>query len=140
MENTLKIVLKEYKDFPKKGINFVDIHPLMLNHYARQLVVDHLIERYKDLKLDGIVCMESRGYYLGIPLAFALKIPFIPLRKAGKLPGKVHSSSFNKEYGSDTLEIQDGILPPGSRVVISGFFLYILIFSFKYLIIFYTLR
>lgn len=125
MENNLKSVLKEYADFPKKGVNFVDIHPLMLNHEARQMVVDHLVERYKDAKLDGIVCMESRGYYLGIPLAFALKIPFIPLRKPGKLPGKVHSASFNKEYGSDVLEIQDGILPPGSRVVISGLYFFL---------------
>lgn len=71
-----------------------------------------------DYKLDAIVGLDSRGYYFGVPLADALGLPFIPARKVGKLPGATKSVSYGLEYGSATIEMQEGVLAPGARVLV----------------------
>lgn len=74
--------------------------PLMNDANLRQEVLDYLLERYRNCDITCVVGLESRGYYFGIPLAFALKVPFVPLRKEGKLPGDVESLRYNLEYGT----------------------------------------
>lgn len=70
------------------------------------------------MKLDAIVGLESRGYYFGIPLADALGLPFVPLRKAGKLPGQCQSVSYGLEYGKATIEVQEGVIQKGWKVLV----------------------
>lgn len=113
-----KKVLRYFQDFPKKGICFVDVNPIMGSPESTQEVLDFLIARYRDQKLDAVCALESRGYYFGIPLAYALHVPFVPIRKPGKLPGKVFSVEYGKEYGKDVLQMQEGVLARGARVVI----------------------
>eukprot|EP01123_Difflugia_compressa_P012395 TRINITY_DN527_c0_g1_i1.p1 TRINITY_DN527_c0_g1~~TRINITY_DN527_c0_g1_i1.p1 ORF type:complete len:185 (-),score=37.98 TRINITY_DN527_c0_g1_i1:187-741(-) len=108
-----------YKDFPKVGISFCDIHPIMRNHSARQFLVNILYERYKDQRIDIIVGLESRGYYLGVLLADRLSIPFVPVRKEGKLPGEKVKIEYGSEYkAKETMELQKESVPPGSRVIV----------------------
>jgi len=114
----IKALITQYDNFPKPGVSFRDIHPLMLNHEARELVVNHLVEKYKSKGVTAIAGMESRGYYIGIPLACAMKLPFVPLRKPKKLPGELHSVEYSLEYGTDKLEVQKSSLKKGDLVVI----------------------
>jgi adenine phosphoribosyltransferase len=114
----VKSLIPEYPDFPKKGVVFRDIHPIMQNYEARQYLENLLYERYKDLNVDIVVGLESRGYYFGIPLANRLGKPFVPLRKKGKLPGDLISFSYDTEYSTDTIEVQKSSIPAGSRVII----------------------
>lgn len=113
-------VLRYFDDFPKKGIRFVDVNPIMYNPAALSEIVDVLIKRYSsdEYKIGAVAGLEARGYYFGIPLAVALKVPFIPLRKPGKLPGEVSTVSYGKEYGKDSINVQKGCIEEGMRVVI----------------------
>lgn len=113
----VKALIPVYPDFPKKGVVFYDIHPVMQNDAAREFLVDRLAARYEG-KVDIVVGLESRGYYFGILLAQRLKIAFVPCRKAGKLPGSTIKLSYGKEYGTDIIEVQKDNIPEGSRVVI----------------------
>jgi adenine phosphoribosyltransferase len=107
----LSSFLRAVPDFPKEGVLFWDISPLLADPEAFQQVIQKFSERYKDQHLDAIVALESRGFLFGAPLALKLKLPFIPLRKPGKLPSATHSCSYELEYGNTTLEIhQDGLL------------------------------
>lgn len=113
-------VLRYFDDFPKKGIRFVDVNPIMYSPAALAEVMDILIKRYggAEYKIDAVAGLEARGYYFGIPLAVALKVPFIPLRKPGKLPGEISTVSYGKEYGKDSINVQKGCIAQGARVVI----------------------
>ena len=113
-----KSVLRYFQDFPKKGICFVDVNPIMSSPEALDELVTFMTQRYRDQKLDAVCALESRGYYFGIPLARELHIPFVPIRKPGKLPGKVVSVEYGKEYGKDILQMQESALARGARVVI----------------------
>jgi len=115
----MKEVVTTYPNFPKQGITFKDVHPIMSDHETRELILQYLVSRYKDKGLNSVVGLESRGYYFGIPLAFALKIPFIPFRKAGKLPGEVESIEYGLEYkDKEKMEVQKGQIKRGDKVVI----------------------
>jgi len=114
----VKSLIKCHTDFPKKGILFRDLHPVMADHEAREIVVKHLVDRYKDKKINVIVGLESRGYYFGILLASALHIPFVPFRKAGKLPGEVIGFEYGLEYGKDKMEVQKSTIKKGDRIII----------------------
>lgn len=105
-------------DFPKPGILFKDIMPLLENVDVRNALLEHLVLQVKDFNPDVIVGIESRGFFLGILLANALNIPFIPIRKKGKLPGEVLSQSYNLEYGTDQMEIQASTLKKYNRILI----------------------
>jgi len=111
-------LISSHPNWPKPGITFYDIHPLMRNCEARAFCVQTLYERYKDKNIQAVVCLESRGYYMGIPLADKLGVPFVPFRKPKKLPGEVFSYSYKLEYGEDTIEVQKASLPAGTRVVL----------------------
>ncbi|XP_051912693.1 adenine phosphoribosyltransferase-like [Hippocampus zosterae] len=102
--------VKAYPDFPKKGVMFFDMMPLLASHECLTACVAHLAESLAGVKASYVVGLESRGFLLGVPLAMKLGMGFIPLRKKGKLPGKVISVEYELEYGKDCIEMQEGVL------------------------------
>lgn len=102
--------IREINDFPKEGINFKDITPLLLNQDISNDIINCFIESLDDIHIDAVVGIESRGFLFGFLLANRLNIPFIPIRKSGKLPGNVLKCKYDLEYGSAEIEIhQDDI-------------------------------
>jgi len=114
----LKAHIRTIPDFPKPGILFYDITTLLLNAEAFQHALDRLHEVVKQTKPDHIVAIESRGFLFGAPLATLSKIGLVLVRKKGKLPGDVVSHTYDLEYGTDTIEISEGFIQPGSQVLI----------------------
>ena len=110
--------IRDIPNFPREGIVFKDITPLLHDVDVRQLILNSFVEHIKPLEVDVLVGIESRGFLFGMLLANALKIPFVPIRKKGKLPGDVISQSYNLEYGSDVLEIQRESIAKGQRVLL----------------------
>ncbi len=108
----------DVKDFPKKGIIFKDWTPLMNNAKAYQSLINNLYKKIKNLKIDVIVSAESRGFWLGCPLAIKKCVRFIPARKPGKLPRPTISSSYDLEYGKNTIEISKGDIKPNDKVLV----------------------
>lgn len=108
-------------DFPTPGIMFRDITPLLGNPEAFQQSVDLMVEGLRTLPggpPDAVVGIESRGFLWGVPVALALKLPFVPIRKPGKLPRKMHRAEYAKEYGVDALELHVDALKGGARVAV----------------------
>ena len=114
----LKDHIGHVPDFPKPGILFYDICPLLAHAGAWRETVRQLAERLVEHKPDLLVGIESRGFLVAAPLALALNCGFAMVRKRGKLPGKKISYSYDLEYGSDTVEIQAEAITPGQRVVV----------------------
>jgi adenine phosphoribosyltransferase len=114
----LRQYIREIPDFPKPGILFRDITPLLASPTAFQSAIDQLASRYADQKIDSVVAAESRGFIFAAPLALQLNAAFVPVRKPGKLPFKKHSYSYDLEYGSDTLEMHTDALEAGHRVLV----------------------
>lgn len=114
----IKKHIKDVPDFPKKGIIFKDITPLLLNPKALGKVVDAWVKELKKMNINKVVAMESRGFLFGVPVALKLKAGFVPVRKPGKLPRKTISQSFSLEYGKDKLEIHRDAIKKGDRVLI----------------------
>lgn len=114
----LDSVIRKVPDFPKPGILFYDITSIFLNPEAFRFVVDEMIRCYKDVQVDGIISIESRGFLLGACFAYNKGLPLVLARKKGKLPGKTISQSYLLEYGSATLEIHEADLIPGKRWLI----------------------
>ena len=106
------------EDFPKKGILFKDISPLLLNHKAMTKVIDIFATNASNMNADLIAGIESRGFLLATILALRYNKGIVMVRKAGKLPGKTAKLSYTIEYGKDTIEIQKDILEKGQRVII----------------------
>ena len=98
-------IIREVVDFPSKGISFKDITPLLMEKEISDKIVSEFIRRIKNVKIDAIVGIESRGFLYGFLLANKLGIPFIPIRKSGKLPCKTLKYKYNLEYGSSEVEI-----------------------------------
>ena len=101
----LKDAIRDVPDFPKPGIVFKDITPILLDSQLTRDIIDEMVNHVKSLSLDAIVGIESRGFWFGIMLANKLDIPFIPIRKKGKLPYKTVSYSYDLEYGSAEIEM-----------------------------------
>ena len=114
----LKAFIRDVPDFPQAGILFRDITPILKNSEAFNTVIDLIRQECSELNFDTIVGVESRGFIFGAPLACAMDKSFVPVRKEGKLPGDTISASYSLEYGSNTLEIHDGDIAPGSRVLV----------------------
>lgn len=114
----LKVHIRDIPDFPKPGILFRDITPLLSNPEALQYSIDIFAEQVAAHRPDYIVGIESRGFMFGMPLAYKLGLGFAPVRKPGKLPAAVHAASYDLEYGSDTLELHQDAFPQGSRVLV----------------------
>ena len=105
-------------DFPKPGILFRDITPLLADPMALNECLNQLQNRVEKLSPTCIVGIESRGFLFGVPLSLRLNVPFIPARKPGKLPRDTHTVSYSLEYGEDTLHIHKGDIPKGARVLL----------------------
>lgn len=118
IESKIKAVIRDIPDFPKPGIIFKDITPIMMNPELSEEIIQHLVSLFKDQKIDKIAGIESRGFLLGYPLAVRLGLPFIMIRKVGKLPYDKVSYSYDLEYGSATIEMHTDAVKPGERILI----------------------
>ena len=114
----LKRHIRDIPDFPKKGILFRDITPLLQHGAAFHTAIHALAERHHGAKPDAVVAIESRGLIVGSALAYELGVGVIPVRKKGKLPHKTYRASYALEYGTDTLEIHQDGLHKGARVLL----------------------
>jgi adenine phosphoribosyltransferase len=114
----LRAKIREIPDFPKPGILFYDITTLLKDAAAYREAIDLMIAPYRDLGVDAVVGMESRGFIFSSPIAYQLNAGLIPVRKLGKLPAETISVEYALEYGSNTLEIHKDAIRPGQRVLI----------------------
>ena len=114
----LKKAIRDIPDFPKKGIIFKDITPLLQNPELLKKAINQLCEQFKDRKIDVVVSVESRGFILGAAIAYKLDAGFVPVRKKGKLPYMTYSATYDLEYGQDTLEIHQDAIGKGAKVLI----------------------
>lgn len=115
----IREAIRDIPDFPKPGIVFKDITPLLSNGRLFGRTVDLIAERYRGQRVDTVLGIESRGFIVGAALAYKLGAGFSVVRKPGKLPYETHSASYELEYGKDTLEIHIDAVAPNSRVVIA---------------------
>lgn len=114
----LKSKIRVVLDFPKPGISFKDITTLLKDREAYVYTIDSLVAFCKDKGAELIVGPEARGFVLGAPVAYALKVGFVPVRKPGKLPAETVRYEYGLEYGSDVLEIHKDAIQPGQKVVV----------------------
>jgi adenine phosphoribosyltransferase len=110
--------LRDVPDFPKPGIMFKDISPLLASAEAMRYAIDAMAERVADMNIQRVAGVESRGFLFGTPLALKLGIGFTPIRKPGKLPAESTGVEYALEYGTDRLEIHNDGLHPGDRVLV----------------------
>jgi adenine phosphoribosyltransferase len=115
----IRQAIRDIPDFPKPGIVFKDITPLLSNGALFGKTIDLIAERYRGQKVDTVLGIESRGFIVGSALAYKLGAGFSVVRKPGKLPYETHSASYELEYGKDTLEIHIDAIPRNARVVIA---------------------
>jgi len=115
---SLKKYIRDIQDFPKEGILFKDITPLLIDPKARKECLEILVSSVKDSKIDKIIGVESRGFFFGMLLAQELNVGFVPVRKPNKLPFDTISASYDLEYGTDALEIHMDAIQKGDRVLI----------------------
>lgn len=118
IETKIKSRIREIPNFPKPGVLFKDITPILKDAQLCREIVDEFVRQLKGKRVEAVVGIESRGFLFGFTLAGALQVPFIPVRKEGKLPGETVSYSYYLEYGSATVEIHRDAFPPGTHVVI----------------------
>jgi adenine phosphoribosyltransferase len=114
----LKAHIRSVPDFPKPGILFYDIGTLLAHGAAWQETIERLTPLIAEEKPDVLVGIESRGFLVGAPLAAKLGLGFVMVRKKGKLPGKTVAHRYDLEYGSDEIEIQEGLLARGQKAVL----------------------
>ncbi len=110
--------IRNIPDFPKPGIQFKDITPLLANYRAFRSAITQMADHYRSAGIDVITAAEARGFLLAAPLALELGIGMVPIRKPGKLPFQRHSYSYELEYGTDTLEMHVDGVEPGQRVLV----------------------
>ena len=118
ISSRLKDAIRDVPDFPKPGIVFKDITPILLDPQLTRDIVTEMVSNVKSLNLDAIVGIESRGFWFGIMLANKLNVPFIPIRKKGKLPYKTVSYSYDLEYGSAEIEMHENEIKEDLNVLI----------------------
>lgn len=118
LQTRVKQAIRDVPDFPKPGILFKDITPLLLDHQLSKEIAEAMVSQVSDWKVDAIVGVESRGFFFGMMMAQALQVPFIPVRKAGKLPYKRVSHQYELEYGTATVEMHVDAIKPGWNVLV----------------------
>lgn len=118
IEERIKTTIRNVPDFPKQGINFKDITPVLLDAKLCGEIVEFVYQEVKDLGLSAIAGTESRGFMFGFALAQKMNLPFILIRKKGKLPADTFEASYDLEYGSATLEIHKDALKKNDKVLI----------------------
>src|SRR5918993_4258433 len=114
----LKAHIRQIPDFPKPGILFYDISTLLAHAGAWRETVDRVADAVRAYRPDLLAAIESRGFIFAAPVAYKLEVGFTMVRKVGKLPGSAVSHGYDLEYGSDTLQAAEGLVPAGSRVVL----------------------
>ena len=114
----LKNYIRTIDDFPKEGISYKDITPLLLDPTASSFAVSEIIKGLEGQPIDKVLGIESRGFLLGMLIAKALDVGFVPIRKPGKLPAKTISQSYDLEYGSDTIEIHEDAIQKGEQILL----------------------
>lgn len=117
-ELQIQSLIRDVPDFPKQGIMFKDITPLLAHPEARKNVVEEIANNYQGQKIDAVAAVEARGFIFGSLLADALAVPFIPVRKSGKLPFKKIQEEYALEYGKASIEMHEDAIRIGSRVLI----------------------
>ena len=110
--------VRDIPDFPKPGVVYKDITPLLSNIDAFRSTIDLLTGHFGGEKIDRVLGVEARGFIIAAPVAYALQAAFVPVRKAGKLPWEIERVEYELEYGTDLLEIHRDAVAPGDRVVI----------------------
>ncbi|NGM65351.1 adenine phosphoribosyltransferase [Sphingobacterium sp. SGR-19] len=118
LEKRLKTIIRDIPDFPQPGIVFKDITPILKDQQLCGEIVDKLVEHLQGIEIDAIAGVESRGFLFGMLLANRLGVPFIPVRKQGKLPFKTISESYKLEYGQATIEVHEDAFAPGSKILV----------------------
>ncbi|MBM3177853.1 MAG: adenine phosphoribosyltransferase [Bacteroidetes bacterium] len=114
----VKSLIRDVKDFPKAGIVFKDITPILANAKARKLLTTLLTDQYASHGIEAVAGIEARGFLFGMALADALNVPFLPVRKAGKLPYKRLSETYDLEYGTATVEMHEDAVRNGQKILI----------------------
>ena len=114
----LQNYIRDIKDFPKPGIVFKDITPLLSDPQASEACLEQLLNLVGNQNIDKVVGVEARGFFFGNSLAQSLNAGFVPVRKPGKLPAVTISQTYDLEYGTDTLQIHKDAIKPGDRVLI----------------------
>ena len=114
----LESYIRDIPDFPKKGVSYKDITPLLLSPDAMKLAVKLFMQNLPHTNIDKVVGIESRGFFFATLLAEKLKAGFIPVRKPGKLPHRTHTENYELEYGSDTLEIHEDAIKKGEKILL----------------------
>jgi len=118
IQEKIKEAIRDVADFPKPGILFKDITPILENPVLCREIVQELAKPYENIKINAVVGVESRGFLFGMMLAQYLNVPFIPVRKAGKLPYQTISYSYTLEYGSATVEMHVDSIKPHWEVIV----------------------
>ncbi|WP_321825707.1 adenine phosphoribosyltransferase [Clostridium butyricum] len=114
----LKEKIRVIENFPKGGISFKDITTLIGDGEGLKASIDAIVDYLKDKNIDLIVGPEARGFIFGVPVAYALGVGFVPVRKPGKLPAETISVTYDLEYGSDEIQIHKDAIKPGQRIAI----------------------
>lgn len=114
----LKNYVRDIPDWPKEGVVFKDITPLLGNKESFKYAVDAIANHYKNKEIDMVLGAEARGFIIASPLAYRLNAGFIPARKPGKLPFNTLSAEYELEYGTDSLEMHEDAIKPGQRVLV----------------------
>jgi adenine phosphoribosyltransferase len=110
--------IRDVPDYPKPGVTFKDITPLLADHSAFAAVVDAIVAHYGRGTIDKVAGVEARGFILAAPVAYHFGAGFVPVRKKGKLPSSTYAESYDLEYGSETIEVHQDAFTPGERVLI----------------------
>ncbi|HEX8549057.1 MAG TPA: adenine phosphoribosyltransferase [Cytophagaceae bacterium] len=111
-------LIREIPDFPRKGVIFKDITPILKDVSLCKEMSEAMVKYFKDIKIDGVACLESRGFWFGMLISQMLNVPFIPMRKKGKLPGTVVTCNYNLEYGTACLEMHADAIHEGDNILI----------------------
>ena len=118
IEQQIKDAIRDIPDFPKPGIVFKDITPILKDPVLCENIVDAFVEKLKGIRIDVIAGVESRGFLFGLTLATRLGVPFIPVRKAGKLPYTIKQKAYKLEYGTAIIEMHTDAFKPGQHILI----------------------
>jgi adenine phosphoribosyltransferase len=111
-------VLRYFDDWPTPGVRFIDIAPILSSPPAFKELTTAFANRYRGAQIDRVLGLEARGFFFAAPLALALGLPLVPVRKPGKLPGRTVSASYTKEYAPDSICVQEDAIPAGARVLV----------------------
>lgn len=118
IEVQMQSLIREIPDFPRKGVIFKDITPMLKDVVLCREMSKAIVEKFSNHKIDGVACLESRGFWFGMVISQMMNVPFIPMRKKGKLPGSVVTCNYNLEYGTACLEMHADAIKKGDNILI----------------------